>query len=236
MDLIDYVNRMFPVLWEDRWPDKEGILKQEGGPFDGQRTHTRSGMYTLVKALRPERVLEIGSMGYHCSDVMAVCMNDQGIIGSIDSIDIRKGGYNGRHATEPQSKRVNPVFWLPHHTDCDKWKYDAPVEYPEFKEMENEDIFNRNRAILAEIAPPTGYDLILIDGDHSFNGASWDWKYAQLVCHSETVFVIDDIGDDRHKEVRAFWDSLEGVKKTELAHWNQAHPEFYVGLGVCQKK
>jgi len=235
MDQIDYINKMFPQLWEDRWPDPEGALKQEGGKYDGCRTHTRSGMYTLVKTLRPRHILEIGSMGYSCSDIMAICMNDHGIIGEIDSIDIRKGGYNGRHATEPSSQRVNPMFWLPHHTGCDEWKYDAPIEHPEFKDMTNDEIFAKNRRMLAQVAPPTGYDLILIDGDHSLEGANWDWKYAGLFSNNETVFVVDDIADDRHKEVQQFWNSLALLKCTDLSHWNEANPDCFVGLGICTR-
>ncbi len=74
--------------------------------------------------------------------------------------------------------------------------------------MENEAIFERNLKYLKSIAPANGYDLIYIDGDHSFAGATFDWEYSLHVCNSETLVVVDDINDDRHTAVRKFFESL----------------------------
>jgi predicted O-methyltransferase YrrM len=234
MDQLDYVDKTFASMWENKHPS-EGRIKLEGSPFDGKRNHTRSTMYTLVKILRPRHILEIGSMGYDCADIMAAAMNEHGIVGEIHSIDIRRGGYNGRYRKEPSSQRVTPLFWLPHHTGGDEWKKDAPIEHPEFKDMDNDEIFVQNIFDIGKVAPKGGYDLIFIDGDHSFQGAAFDFEYAKVFGHENTVVVMDDLCDDRHTEVRRFWDSLTEHKKLTFEKWNEANPELFIGMGLCTK-
>ena len=88
-----------------------------------------------------------------------------------------------------------------------------------------------NDDILKGIAPEDGYDLIFIDGDHSYEGAKKDWEHALKYSHKETLIVIDNIWDIRLKEVRRFYDEVQ-VNKWDFEEWNDANRSMVQDTGV----
>jgi len=84
---------------------------------------------------------------------------------------------------------------------------------------------------LLSITPPEKYDLILIDGDHSYEGACWDWKYAMEVSHENTVIIVDDLWDSRLEQCRKFYDDLKTIK-WDFEEWNDAHRDEVQNSGV----
>jgi predicted O-methyltransferase YrrM len=229
MDLIDKIKNEFEANFEDVWQGVESVV--QNSLYNNPTTHCRSTIYTIAKMIKPMSVLEIGSMAYDSSECIAHAMVKTKSWGRIHSLDIRVGGYSGKFKKEPASALITPLYWLPHKTGYDEWKFTAPIEHPEFKNMTNEQIFDKNCELLKFVAPKGGYDMIFIDGDHSYEGVTWDWRYACRFSHSNTVVVIDDMYDDRHYDVRRFWLGLQ-TKKYDFADWNHKHPEFFASTGV----
>lgn len=237
MNKIDYIKKEFSSQFEDVW--KERFNQEEGcvqhSKWGGLQTHCRSTMYTLVKMLKPLHILEIGSWRFDASEMMALAMDEYDISkeGQIHSFDICEGGYSGGKFL-PKNPRIKPHYWRPHHTNYDQWKYsNTTLAHPDFKFMSNEDIFKYNKNHLLSITPKEKFSLILIDGDHSYDGVKWDWEYAKLVAAPNAVICIDDLADDRHYQVRKFWDELP-EPKYDFTDWNEARPDLLSSVGVTQ--
>ena len=101
---------------------------------------------------------------------------------------------------------------------------DPDIAFPDFKDYNNEQISEKNSEILKGVAPEEGYDLIFIDGDHSYEGVKRDWKHALEVSNKETLIVFDNIWDIRLHGVRLFFDSLE-TQKWDFDDWNEENKD-----------
>ena len=219
MNKIDFIKTNFKDYYIDNGPEN-GILK--GTKYAGCATHCRACLNTLVRMVKPESILEIGSWKYESSTAMANAMDEYDADGWIDSLDIKKGGYNGGKVPN-LNKRIRPDFWYPQHTPCDEWKYtDKEIVFKEFRDYSNEEIYNLNANILDKFAPEKGYDLIFIDGDHSYEGISWDWKHIKTFAAKDALIVIDNIWDVRLKDVRRFFDEIT-TYKWDFEEWNDSH-------------
>ena len=218
---IEFIKAEFGKYYVDRGPEN-GIL--QGTKYAGAATHARNCLYTLTLMLKPTNALEIGSMHYASSDSIANAMDENGTKGVVDSFDIKYGGYTGEVNMKPSNPRVRPGYWYPFPTTYDTWKYSDPlIVFPEFKNMTAEEIRSRNHDILAERAKDFGkYDLIFVDGDHSYAGAKEDYEMALQFAHKDTLIVIDNVWDSRLHEVRKFYDELK-VTKWDFEEWNDAH-------------
>ena len=232
MNKIEFIKQNFSKYYIDRGPEN-GIL--QGTKYDGAATHCRACMNTLTRMLKPKYILEIGSMHYDSTVAMSKAMDTylNETEGEIHSYDIKIGGYTGEGKTDHLPKRITPRYWYPYNTSYDDWKYaDSGVVYKDFTNYTNDELHIKNDEILKEIAPESGYDLIFIDGDHSYEGAERDWRHVLDVCHKETVIVIDNIWDWRLREVRRFYDSLD-VTKWDFEEWNDDnYPYFVQDTGV----
>lgn len=219
---IEFIRNEFKNYYVDKGPEN-GVL--QGTKYAGAATHARNCLATLVKMLKPRNVLEIGSMHYESSDSMANAMDEiYGVDGEgvVDSFDIKRGGYTGEVNRVPQNKRVRPGYWYPFPTYYDTWKYNDPlIVFPQFQNMTYEQIREENYKILSERAKDFGgkYDLIFVDGDHSYDGAKEDYDVALKVSHNDTVIVLDNVWDSRLNEVRQFYDDIPNVK-WDFEEWN----------------
>lgn len=221
---IEYIKNEFVNYYIDKGPEN-GIL--QGFKYDGASTHCRNCLATIVKMVEARTVLEIGSWHYETSNAMAEAMDDmygQDGYGIIDSFDIRKGGYDGQISYVPHSKRINARYWYPHHSEYDDWKYKVNIVYSDFTEYTNEEISEKNIEILKEVSKDFGsvYDLIFVDGDHSYEGIKRDFEVIQTVADKNTLIVIDNVWDIRLKDVRKFYDELNLVKY-DFEDWNDEH-------------
>lgn len=236
---IEFIKAEFTQYYVDRGPEN-GIL--QGTKYAGCATHARNCLYTLTRMLNPIYALEIGSLHYASSDAIANAMdrNDQtegyDKAGLVDSFDIKKGGYTGETHHKPKNPRVRPGYWYPHITKYDDWKLTDPgIVYPEFRNMTPEQIRQKNFEILSERTMGfKKYDLIFVDGDHSYDGAKEDWDMACRFAHENTVIVIDNVWDSRLSEVRRFYNDLK-VTKWDFEEWNDANMKYNMVMdnAVC---
>lgn len=202
--------------------------------FGGCGIHSRSGMKALVRMLKPKNVLEIGSFHFETANQIAYAMDTihgENSPGVVDSFDIKPGGCDGSGGF--RSPRVKSHIWIPHKTTYDDWKFNDPqiTGASDFLKMDNDQIFAKNMEYLNFIKPDGGYDMVYIDGDHSYQGAHFDLLYSKKVISPDAVLVIDDIWDFRLSEVRSFFDDLK-TDKWDFREWNLANRDKVQNMGV----
>lgn len=231
MNKIDFIKQNFKDFYIDKGPEN-GIL--QGTKYAGCATHCRACLNTLVRMVKPNSVLEIGSWHYESTISMSNGMDTylEPTRGIIHSFDIKRGGYDGMGTTNHLPSRIKPLYWYPYKTDYDEWKFtDAGIVYKDFINYTNEELFEMNDDILKGIAPEGGYDLIFIDGDHSYEGAKKDWEHALKYSHKETLIVVDNIWDIRLKEVRRFYDEIQ-TNKWDFEEWNDNNRTMVQDTGI----
>lgn len=221
---VEYIKSEFQNYYIDQGPENGTLV---GMKYDGASTHCRNCLATLVKMVEAKNVLEIGSWHFESSNAMAKAMDELygvGGYGIIDSFDIRVGGYDGKISYRPNSNRINSRYWYPHHSSYDEWKYETDLPYNDFIEYTNEEISEKNVFILNEASKNFGgkYDLIFIDGDHSYEGIKRDFEVVMSVCNKDTLIVIDNVWDSRLKDVRKFYEELDLIK-WDFEEWNDKH-------------
>jgi hypothetical protein len=122
---------------------------------------------------------------------------------------------------------------MPHKTIYDDWKEtDQETKDSGFLELTNEQIFEKNAKYLQSIKPLNGYDMIYIDGDHSYDGVGFDWNYSKLVANKNTLIILDDIWDYRLREVRRFFNDIK-TPKWDFEEWNTENRDKVVNMGVA---
>ena len=204
--------------------------------FNGCGIHTRSGVKTLIRMLKPKFILEIGSYHFETANQMAYTFDElygsDHSIGHIHSFDIKKGGYDGV-LFNPGSSRITSHTWIPQKTAFDDWKYKDPeiTSKCDYANITNEEIFERNLKYLKSITPASGFDMVYIDGDHSYKGAEYDLEYSLKVINPEAVIIIDDIWDHRLQQVRDFYNDLKN-EKWDFVEWNTANRDKVQNMGV----
>jgi len=235
MNKIEFIKREFGNYFKDISNVPEGNVQNNNSMYNNRRNHTRSCMYTLVKMLKPTYILEIGSMHYDSANIMAQALDELNIDGYVDSFDIIRGGYD-EQGKYPTNKKVHAHFWYPHHTDYDIWKYtNKNIVHSDFKDLTNEKIQFHNSTILDFIKPKNDYDLILIDGDHSYKGVGFDWQYSKISSHDDTIIIFDDLYDSRHWQVKKFFDELN-TTKWDFKEWNDYTDYPLMSTGVSYNR
>lgn len=231
MNNIEFIKKEFGNYYKkfDSFGELQGI-------YEGADTNVVSCMFTLTKMIKPKNVLEIGSWIYKTSDSIGNAMDQNGF-GVVDSLDIKYGGYDGKG--KPKNNRVRDSYWYPNHTNCDRWKYeDDGIVFKDFKELTNEEIYEKNYLILKDLSKDFNYkyDMIFIDGDHSYEGLRMDYEIIQDFCHDDTLVVMDNIWDSRFGGVRKFFDEVDAIK-WDFKEWNDEHyiTNMVQDTGIIQK-
>lgn len=216
MNNIDKIAAEFESCFTDIYKDKYGGVEGavQHPVYGGMVTHCRSSVYWITKILAAKKICEIGTWLADSAFMMANAQDDLnfGNDAYIDTIDIMVGGYTNT-PIKYNHKRIHYHYWRPFHTNYDEFKYNAAgIVHKDFKHMTNQQIFDKNYEYLSSIASKDGYSFILIDGDHGLDGVRLDWELVQDFAREDTVIMIDDLRDERHWQVKQFWDSLDTYK------------------------
>ncbi len=243
VDLVkNEFHKNFQLKWEELTGSEEGRVQNTNPKYHNRATHCRSTIYTLTRMLKPKRVIEIGAWEYASSNICSLAMDEEEIDGRVDSLDIVKGGFSGRW-TPPNNKKVFPYFWYPHKIDGhdhDLWKYNcSTIEYPQFKHMTNEQIFEKNSEILDQIRQGEKYDLVFLDGCHSTAGLLYDFEHAKRIGKDDCVIIIDDLYESRLQTVKDGWNYIinnNDVYSYDWKDWNDIQENPLISAGIIQRK
>lgn len=224
-DLIDLVKNEFDSFYFDIGPE-HGVL--QGLDYEGASTHCTQCLYTLTRLTNAKNVLEIGSYHYKTSNQIAKAIDDNYGINSegvVVTFDIIKGGHNNdEQSAIIDNKRVNPNFWYPYKTKDTEDINSSKFVYSNYQ-YENNEIVDLNLNLLSEVSNKnkiTYYDLIFIDGDHSYEGIKNDFKVISKFSNKDTLIVIDNIWDKRLLDVKRFFDEQK-YKKWNFKEFNDKY-------------
>ncbi len=164
-------------------------------------------LYEFVQEIRPKRVLEIGVQGGQSTKtiLLALAKNDFGILTSIDHK--RRGELlDGEY---PDVKK----YWNFIRGDSH-----APETLEAAKEALGDDEY---------------YDILFIDGDHTYEGAKQDFmSYRDLVRPGGLIFMHDTV--NRNEGVKELWKEITWEKfNIDWGRTRKAH--ITPGFGIIRK-
>ena len=176
-------------------------------------------LYSIVRSLRPQWVLEIGTFHFGSARVIdAALRKHRG--GRLLTCDIKPMTVPG------DLKRTTYLPLYPYKTGED-WQHrlDVDVVYREsMSDMTNAQIWQTNLDLIRTVQPE--FDVIFIDGDHSDIAVNGDFALACALAKPVNLIIVDDIKEPHHSAVDAFWNNLESPK------FDFADCPKFVGLGV----
>jgi cephalosporin hydroxylase len=82
---------------------------------------------------------------------------------------------------------------------------------------------------------PNGVDVLFIDGDHTYDGVSSDFRlYSPLVVPGGVIAVHDIVAHspELSGEVERFWGQLSGVEKREIVAPDERLEDRWGGIGI----
>ncbi len=233
---LEYIKNYFLNNFEEinyDWLHKEQPIQHP--IHNGKQIVTYAVLHNLVRAFKPKKILEIGTWEYHSANVMALASDS---VQELNTFDIRSGGYNGNLNAQKRSDKIRNWIWRPYHTSYDEWKYNN-ADIKDFINMDNKHIYALNLATLKTITGyyednlESGYDLIFVDGDHSKQGLEYDLKIVSEVANEDAIIVIDNILDERLKEVNQVWNDLVKTHHTyDFNDWNLREKNRIIEMGI----
>lgn len=170
--------------------------------------------YSLIRNIRPKRVLVVGSQRGYVPAICALACKDEGE-GHVDFVD---AGY----------KLSDKNGW----GGIGVWK-DIKDDY--WKSLEIERFITMHNERTQDFIPWSGgYEYIYIDGDHSYKGVVDDYEWFWESLNEGGYMVFHDVSVDKDTDwgkcgVKRFWDELVKHKREYLTL------PFEAGLGILRK-
>lgn len=169
---------------------------------------SRNVLYTIVKSFKPKRYLEIGvSEG---GSLRVVLENTElEFLAACDTWGRTYGGTGrGNH---------NHIIRL-----LTEFDYKGKVDF----------LDGDSRILIPQYKPESLFDLILVDGDHSYNGAWYDLNNSWKLLESGGYIIIDDLIHPQHKYLTELIENWANETGASLVYKNL---ETKMGVAVYQK-
>jgi hypothetical protein len=182
--------------------DKSLIEKLELNKENKKLGPLWSSLIFLSKTKKPKKFLEIGCQSGISSSMVAL----SSINTELFLFDFPNGGSGGFEGSQ--------YFLEKHMESFAKNRYQ--ITYGESQ---------KNKDVIIENGP---YDLINIDGDHSYEGAKADWEIVKKCISKNSIVLLDDITNQHHTYLLDLFN--------EMLNEN-LHSDFYInknetGVGV----
>lgn len=176
-------------------------------------------LYGLVRNVRAEKVLVVGSQKGYVPAVMALACKDEGN-GKVVFVD---ASYDFREEDKERSGKSWGGLGIWDKLPDDFWEPLGIEDFIELNVMTTEEYCGMSEDL---------FDVIFIDGDHSYEGVKKDYELLWPKLKQGGLMIFHDILVDRETEwgkcgVKQFWDELD---KKEFLVIN-----YDVGMGVIRK-
>jgi predicted O-methyltransferase YrrM len=216
---------------------RENGIEMTTDPIDQQQY--LSALFTIVKLIDARHIIETGTFVGCTTAAMACAMNDlhsDGVIETIDPAPWQYGGFDRKDPVAIAEQVLRQAF-------SNRVILHRGYSVQTWDESRNE-LPDVPRGVLAELAlQPPKTDFLLIDGDHSYQGAWWDLKIGCRTLRPDgprLVFVHDyhSISDvrqavrDWHRRNQP-WIVFRAYSKNSGFALMQCHPALIMAERRC---
>ncbi|MBW2737730.1 MAG: class I SAM-dependent methyltransferase [Deltaproteobacteria bacterium] len=149
-----------------------------------------SALYLLVRILKPQHIIQTGTLVGHSAVAMGLAMKDFSISGVIETIDPEPSRYGGAPTQNPVDIARNAVKFCDLE---DNIKFHRGYSY-KAGDTDRMDLTDAPENILQWLAQKQVSDVCVIDGDHTYNGTFWDMEFGwkALKKNGSRLLVIHD--------------------------------------------
>lgn len=218
-----FVKDIFSPSLNNRFLSKKIIdyfKADTGHNLDPKKTFLGFGLihYSLIRNIKPQRVLCIGSRNGFIPAILAMGCKDNKK-GHVDFVDAGFDKNDRQHWSGIGFwRRVNPKKHF-NYLNLNKWLSTYVMTSAEF----------------AQKFPQKKYDYIYVDGDHSYKGVKLDYKlfWSKLRKNGLMVFhdvIVKEWGELKEFGVWKFWQELKDKNKITFPFPKES------GLGILQKR
>ena len=187
----EYIAGIFPERSQSDWAELNEIAKLTAlrrDPYGGFfiSNYWRGPMlYSLVRKLKPSFILELGTGRGYGAFCMAKALVDGDIDGKLLTVDRTPGDarYDWAYVNQAQENEIRNISLN------DFWSSFLPASLNERIEFRCGDTASTHK-MFANLERK--FDLVFIDGDHSYYGVALDFLSAHSISARNAVFVFDD--------------------------------------------
>ena len=187
--------------------------------------------YAMIRNLKPEHVLAVGSQRGFAPAVMAMACRDNGF-GLVHFVDAALDYRDPKDNVEVGKKSWGGIgLWK--EVGMSYWGDSGLIDYLAMSVMTTEEYHRLIHGPKNNLAFKRKYGYIYLDGDHSYEGVKRDFELFRPHLAEGGILTMHDIDVDRDTDwgicgVKKFWSELEEPHKMSL--------DFECGLGIVQAR
>ena len=197
----EFISEVFAEHSGRDWSDLTEIAKltalrqEKNGQFYISNFWRGPMLYSLVRAIKPRRILELGTGRGYGAFCMAKAMEDGGIDGKLFTVDRTPSNkaYDWAYVDASGENTIENIsldqFWKRHLPES----LNARIEFKQGDTAASHELLSNEKEAV---------DLVFIDSDHTYNGVTLDFFSTHSIAASNAVFVFDDYSAARGYGIR----------------------------------